>query len=131
MLIHAGRLTPILHVVRPSLLVFAVLLATSASAQTDEGPPAGLGPLSVEDAVDLALMHNPRLAAMDAQATALGHLPPQAGALPDPIVSLNALNLPVDTFSLDQEPMTQMQLAVSQSLPFPGKRKLRRSAAES
>ena len=41
------------------------------------------------------------------------------------------MNFPVDTFDFDQEPMTQLQLGVSQSIPLPGKRKLRRAAAES
>jgi outer membrane protein TolC len=50
--------------------------------------------------------------------------------LPDPVLSLNAMNLPTDTFALDQEPMTQLQLGISQQIPFPGKRRLRREAAD-
>jgi len=132
MFINPGRWAPVSYLVTcSSVLVFATIVATPAAAQTDGDAPPGHGLLSVDEAVDLALMHNPRLAAVAAQADALGFVPSQAGALPDPVVSINALNLPVDTFNLDQEPMTQMQLAVSQSFPFPGKRKLRRAAAES
>ena len=112
-------------------IALATFVAVPAVAQSPGQPPPGLGPLSVESAVELALAHNPGLAALNAQSDALGHVPPQAGALPDPVVSLNMLNVPVDTFNFDQEPMTQMQLAVSQSFPFPGKRKLKRAAAES
>jgi len=128
MFINTGRCAPALLV---STLVSAVVLAAPARAQSLEIPSAVLGPLTVEAAVELALTHNPGLAALGAQSDALGHIPAQAGALPDPVVSLNALNFPVDTFDFDQEPMTQMQLAVSQSIPFPGKRKLKRAAAES
>jgi len=132
MFIHSGRYAPVRFVsTLVSAIVLATLVAIPASAQSPGNPPAGLVPLSVEAAVELALTHNPGLAALDAQSVALGHMPSQAGALPDPVVSLNALNFPVDTFSFDQEPMTQMQLAVSQSFPFPGKRKLKRAAAES
>ena len=132
MTINAGRWAPTLHVITTvSVLVLAMLIATPAAAQSDGDSPSGLGRLSVDEAVDLALLHNPRLAAAGAQADALAYVPSQAGALPDPVISLNALNFPVDTFDFDQEPMTQLQLGVSQSIPFPGKRKLRRAAAES
>lgn len=134
MFISTGRYALTLLV---STLISAIVLATfvalpaSAQSLSDNDSAAGPGPLSVEAAVELALTHNPGLAALTAQSEALGHIPSQAGALPDPVVSLNALNFPVDTFKFDQEAMTQMQLAVSQSIPFPGKRKLMHAAAES
>lgn len=132
MFINAGHRAPISRLATfISVLAFAALVAAPAAAQTDGKAPSGHGPLTVDDAVDLALMHNPRLAAVGARAEALGFVPSQAEALPDPVVSLNVLNMPVDTFDLDQEPMTQMQLAVSQRFPFPGKRKLKRAVAES
>ena len=132
MSINAGQRAPnSLASMLISAVVLAALVALPASAQSHASTAAGAGPLSVEAAVELALTHNSGLAAVGAQSEALSHIPSQAGALPDPVVSLNALNFPVDTFDFDQEPMTQMQLAVSQSIPFPGKRKLKRAAAES
>lgn len=132
MAINPGRCAQVLQLITFSgVLLLATPVAAPAAAQTAGEAPSGQAGLSIEGAVELALMHNPRLAAVSAQADAVGFVPSQAGALPDPVVSLNALNLPVDTFRLDQEPMTQMQLAVSQRLPFPGKRKLQRAAAES
>jgi cobalt-zinc-cadmium efflux system outer membrane protein len=86
--------------------------------------------LSLEAAVATASQGNPGLAEMQARAQAMAAVPSQVGALPDPTVSLNALNLPTDTFSLDQEPMTQMQIGIEQSLPFPGKLELKERAAE-
>ena len=56
---------------------------------------------------------------------------PQAGALPDPQLSLNLLNLPVNTFELNQEPMTGKQIALMQMFPFPGKQGLREDIAKS
>lgn len=132
MSINAGQRAPnSLASMLISAVVLAALVALPARAQSHASTAAGAGPLSVEAAVELALTHNSGLAAVGAQSEALSHIPSQAGALPDPVVSLNALNFPVDTFDFDQEPMTQMQLAVSQSIPFPGKRKLKRAAAES
>ena len=38
-------------------------------------------------------------------------------ALPDPEIRLGAMNLPVDSFALDREPMTQVVLGVRQAFP--------------
>ena len=86
--------------------------------------------LTLQKAVGLSLANNQALAVLRSQAEALRAVPAQVGALPDPTLGLNALNLPTDTFNLDQEPMTQMQVSLSQSFPFPGKRGLKREAAE-
>lgn len=93
----------------------------SAGQQTDT--------LTLEQAVHKALELNPDLASMRARAQALAEIPEQQGALPDPQLSLRAANLPVDTFTLDQEPMTQLQVALTQALPFPGKLSLREDIA--
>lgn len=125
-----GRQPRFLSVVRCcGLLAVALLSLSDARGQTAE-PASDPGSLTLDSAVELALRHNPGLAALDARSAALETVPSQAGALPDPVLSLNAMNLPVDTFDLDQEPMTQLQIGVSQQIPFPGKRKLRRHAAE-
>ena len=56
-------------------------------------------------------------------------MPSQAGSLPDPMVSLNLLNIPTDTYAFDQENMTQVRLGVSQMFPYPGKLDLKEKAA--
>ena len=87
-------------------------------------------PLSLQDAVAMAVQGNPGLAEMQARADAMAAIPSQAGSLADPVVSFTALNFPVDTFSADQEPMTQLAFGIEQSLPFPGKLALKERAAE-
>jgi len=86
--------------------------------------------LSIEEAVATALSENPSLAEMQARYEALAEIPSQLGTLPDPILSLNALNLPTDTFNVGQEAMTQMQIGIGQTIPFPGKLALREGASE-
>lgn len=131
MFIQVGRWPQYLSVISFCIaLTCAVLAVPTALAQAPAGSEADVGSLTLDTAVELALSHNPSLAALDAQWAALDAVPSQAGALPDPVLSLNAMNLPTDTFDLGQEPMTQMQIGVSQSIPFPGKRKLKREAAE-
>lgn len=86
--------------------------------------------LLIEDAVAMALVDNPGLAAMKVRAKALAAVPSQKGSLPDPRLFLNAMNLPLDSFDFTQEGMTQLQVGFSQMLPFPGKLALRAAAAE-
>ena len=86
--------------------------------------------LTLTRAEALALQHNPAMAAVTKNAEAMAAIPSQAGSLPDPTLSLNVMNLPVDTFSTTQEAMTQLQLGVTQAIPFPGKLELKAAAAE-
>ncbi|MEH6581592.1 MAG: TolC family protein [Halioglobus sp.] len=85
--------------------------------------------MSLTDARSIAVENNPGLAEMQARYEALTHIAPQQGSLPDPVVSLNAMNLPWNSFDLNQENMTQIQLGVSQMFPFPGKLSLREDVA--
>jgi outer membrane protein, heavy metal efflux system len=85
--------------------------------------------LMLQPAVDIALQNNPDLAQIKARASAMAAIPSQLGALPDPVISFNALNLPVDNFNTRQENMTQFQVGISQTIPFPGKLALREEAA--
>ncbi len=45
----------------------------------------------------------------------------QNSNLPDPVLGFGFMNLPVNSFSLDQEPMTGIGVGLSQAFPFPGK----------
>ncbi len=104
---------------------------TTADKSSDriEAVEALASALSLSAAVKVAVADNPGLAAMRARAEALAAIPSQVGTLPDPSLSLNALNLPLDTFSLAQEGMTQVQIGMAQKFPFPGKLGLREDAA--
>ncbi len=86
-------------------------------------------PLTLEAALREALAANPDLKAAQARLEALQARVPQAGALPDPMVAFGAANLPIDGFDLTQTPMTQLQIGVSQRLPYPGKLNLREQIA--
>ena len=108
------------------LLAGCALLALGSQVPAQQ---VDSGHLTLDRAVQTALAANPNLAAVTARAEALQAVPPQARTLPDPILGLNAMNLPVDSFSLRQEPMTQLQLTFSQMIPFPGKRQLMADAA--
>ncbi|HSD69633.1 MAG TPA: TolC family protein [Woeseiaceae bacterium] len=118
---------------RHRLAVIALMLAALArpgpAAEPGIAEAEQLAELTLPQALQIAIDGNPGLAEMTARAQAAEELPSQVGTLPDPKINLNALNLPVDSFSRSQEAMTQMQLGVSQSFPFPGKLRLRREMA--
>lgn len=102
-------------------LLLLLTLSISASRASEE--------LSLDGAVAEALSANPSLAAIQARAEALAEIPDQADALPDPRLSVNLVNLPLDSFSFTQEGMTQFQVGITQALPYPGKLALRSQAA--
>ena len=86
--------------------------------------------LSTKQAIQNALTNNPNLAQINARFLALSEIPTQLKALPEPKIKFNVANLPLDSFSIDQSPMTQIQFGISQSLPYPGKLALKSQAAK-
>ncbi len=110
------------------LLLALVIPVAGWTGESQRRLPATL--LTIEDAMTTAVDNNPGLAEMQARYEAMAEIPSQLGTLPDPILSLNAINLPTDTFNLDQEAMTQMQIGISQVMPFPGKLSLKEEASE-
>jgi hypothetical protein len=95
------------------LCLAALLLACSIDAGADQTI------LTLQAATELALQDNPDLAQIRARAQAMAAIPSQEGALPDPEISFNAMSLPVNTFNLHQEDMTQLGAGISQAIPFP------------
>jgi len=110
------------------------VIASAAHADdtlTESAQPGSFGKtLSLQEALETALNNNQGLAELQLMAESANAVPSQDGALPDPTLGFNALNLPTDSFDRDQEPMTQMQISLSQTFPFPGKRGLKREASE-
>ncbi len=85
--------------------------------------------LTLDSLKHIVLEANPRIHAMASAWKASEEVVPQAGALPDPMISLNILNLPINSFAFDREPMTGKQIAFSQEIPFPGKLGLKEAIA--
>lgn len=86
--------------------------------------------LTLDRAVEQALQGNPGLVEIKARAEALAAIPPQAGALPDPTLNFDMLNVPTRNFDLRREDMTMLEVGVNQTIPFPGKLALKEKIAE-
>jgi outer membrane protein TolC len=86
-----------------------MLLAVVASA------PASADPLlNLSQAESMALDTDPAVQAIRARAGATRERAIAAAQLPDPKLRFGAAALPVDSFDLDQEPMTQLQVGYQQ-----------------
>ncbi|MCK9609372.1 MAG: TolC family protein [Methylomonas sp.] len=102
-----------------------------AKAQAEPRPANGNEAiLTLDKAVEFSLAGNPGLSEIKARAEAMAAVPSQEGALPDPELKFGSLYLPTNSFSLQQDDFTMMEVGISQKIPFPGKLALREEIAE-
>lgn len=102
------------------LFSIACLIIAAASSVADDGIPLTASP-ELSELVREGLENNRELRSQQSRVEALKAESKAAGAWEDPMFGVALLNLPVDTFSFDQEPMTQKQISLSQKLPWFGK----------
>lgn len=106
------------------LLAYALFFGSQrATAATIDMPP------ELRQLTLFALENNQNLQSMAEQVSASLAEIQFAGALENPQLTLGVANLPVDTFDLDQEPMTQKQVFISQKIPWFGKLSLKERIA--
>jgi cobalt-zinc-cadmium efflux system outer membrane protein len=106
-------------------LIMVLLFATLSSAETANQVPA----VGLDALIDEALSNNPALKATEDNVDVLSEKPSQEESLENPRLGLSLLNLPVNSYSFDQEPMTQKQISLLQRIPFPGKLPLKGAIA--
>lgn len=98
---------------RVTLLIISLIISTInlASAQSD----------SLLTLINQALEVSPKLKMLEMKKLAASNRVEQNSNLPDPVLAFGFMNLPTNSFSLDQEPMTGIGVGLSQAFPFPGK----------
>ncbi|MFH2047058.1 MAG: TolC family protein [Pseudomonadota bacterium] len=91
-------------------------------------------PTILDTMVNKAIEVSPKLRMFEAKYKAAQMQSNVDSHLPDPMLTLGVANLPTDTFSFTQEPMTGKIIGLSQAVPFPGKldsiRDVKNKAAE-
>jgi cobalt-zinc-cadmium efflux system outer membrane protein len=102
------------HALLGSVLALSAALTLPLSAQ------ASADTLRLADAVAAVRAANPTLAAERLRADAASARPSQAGAWPEPQLTLGLVNRPLDGFGT-AEPMTMNTIGVRQMVPWPGK----------
>ena len=121
--------SPGLRTVITVVLISVAIQDSYAEANLDTKSAETLR-LALESAVSTAIKENPNLASIQQRYEALTHVPSQVSTLPDPVVTLGAMNFASGGLSRSQEPMTQVKYGISQAFPFPGKLKIKKEIAE-
>jgi hypothetical protein len=99
-----------LTVMLSSILAFSVHASITAVSITAAS-------ITMQNAVKIAIQHDPWLAGNQLQERALRAASQGANNLPDPMLSMGLLNLPTNGFVFDQEPMTQIKVGLAQTFP--------------
>jgi outer membrane protein TolC len=106
---------PTFRLIAASALVLASSMLLSWTAT-----PARAQDLTLAEAERVALERDAMTREMQTQAQAMRERAVMEGELMDPELRLGAVNVPVDSFSLDEEDMTMLEVGVSQEFQ-PGK----------
>lgn len=92
-------------------------------------PAPGQHPLVLDELIDAALENNPDLEVLRQRWFAEQASAPQAGALADPMLRFDLINVPLSDLDFDSAPMSGRQIMLSQKLPWWGKRAGRQAMA--
>lgn len=109
----------------PWLPAAALMLLMALPAAGQDAADPQLAALLAE-----AAEGNPDLQAVQRELAAARSRRAPAGALDDPMLEVGVLNVPAESLSLRREDMTMKMIGLTQRLPYPGKRALRRELAE-
>ncbi len=93
------------------IIVFTASLTSVSFGQTE----------SLHNLINTAIEVSPKIKMLEMKKQAAGNRIEQNSNLPDPMLTLGLANLPVNSFSFTQEPMTGKIVGLSQAFPFPGK----------
>ncbi len=88
-----------------SFTLFSTVVSTDAIA------------LNLQQAEQLAIQSDPSIESFKATSRSFVDESVADSTLPDPKLRLGAVNVPVDTFDLEQEQMTQLKLGIQQDFP--------------
>lgn len=97
--------------IRILILTMTISLAALSFAQTE----------TLQDLINTAIEVSPKIKMLEMKKQAASNRIEQNSNLPDPMLTLGFANLPVNSFSFTQEPMTGKIVGLSQAFPFPGK----------
>jgi outer membrane protein TolC len=97
--------------IRILIIGLTIFFTTFLSGQTD----------SLLVLINTAIEVSPKIRMLEMKKLAASNRIEQNSNLPDPMLTLGFANLPVNSFSFTQEPMTGKIVGLSQAFPFPGK----------
>lgn len=118
------------HRLAPATLALWAGWVAVGRAGAQEVAPSG-DTLTLARAVALARANNPMLAARQLEVRAAGARIGPAGALPDPTLTVGAMNYMLPSLSATRDPLSMNQVTLTQTLPINGSLGFLRAAARS
>ncbi len=98
------------------IVVLAASFLSAGSVLAAQSKP-DTNPLTLEQAEGIALKRDAVRRAIKSKEQAFREQAVAENALPDPQLKLGLMNVPTDTYQLDQAPMTQSQIGIIQMFP--------------
>lgn len=95
------------------LILIFVTLVTNILGQTKNE--------SLNEMIDEAIRVSPKINMLQSKLNITSSKIEQDTNLPNPVLTLGLVNMPTNSFSFTQEPMTGKIIGLSQGIPFPGK----------
>ncbi|MBF0400066.1 MAG: TolC family protein [Magnetococcales bacterium] len=95
------------------------------------GEHSAFAALTLKEAERLALEKDPAVAQLLAESSALSQKAIADGSLKDPKLTLGVVSVPLDTFDMEQEAMTQEKIGIQQGFPRGDTLKLERQQTDS
>lgn len=75
---------------------------------------------SLESLISQAILVSPKIKLLNSKVNVASSKIEQSTNLPDPMLTLGLVNMPTNSFSFTQEPMTGKTVGLTQAFPFPG-----------
>lgn len=102
---------------KPAVLLAGLLVVQSSFLSAQSSIDEMQNELTLQKAIKIALNNDDWLIKSELTQSRFEVLSEGASALPDPTFSLGLLNLPTNSFAIDQEPMTQLKVGATQMFP--------------
>jgi len=94
------------------LVIIFIVLFIKIEAQQKNG--------TLENLIKTAIDISPKIELLKSKMNVAGSKIEQSTNLPDPMLTLGLVNLPTNSFSFTQEPMSGKIIGLTQAFPFPG-----------
>jgi outer membrane protein TolC len=99
-----------------SKTILLIILLITAIMNT----PAQEKDVSLSELIAEAISVSPKVKMLNAKLNAASSRIEQGTNLPDPMLTFGLINMPTNSFSFTQEPMTGKVIGLSQAIPYPG-----------
>lgn len=93
------------------LIILYVLFCVDVMAQEERK--------MLNSIIDEAISVSPKIKMLETKLIVASSRIEQGTNLPDPILTIGLMNMPINSFSFTQEPMTGKTIGISQSIPYP------------